>query len=148
MPMPPVKDYFLTDQNLDRLRTGVGLARNFTDYDQATFKAELLATPQLIVAPEFTVLRQGEGDLRRPFPPPEDNPITPTIFDGNVETTMRMAVAATFAHERGFTGTVNAGWHHITDAGHVEGLTDDRFVGTILLKYVFNRSWKLDPVYQ
>src|SRR5207247_11340302 len=42
----------------------VGLGRNFSDYDQLTLRASLLAGPGVLVQPEATLLRQGEGDFR------------------------------------------------------------------------------------
>src|SRR5439155_167715 len=63
----------------------VGLGRNFSDYDQLTLRASLLAGPGVLVQPEATLLRQGEGDFRLPYPPVAAYGTTPTLFAGDVE---------------------------------------------------------------
>src|SRR5258708_35883998 len=75
------------------MRRGVGLGRNFSDYDQLSLKASLVAGPGVLVSPEITVLRQGEGDFRKRFPPVAAYDTTPTLFDGVVERTLRLATA-------------------------------------------------------
>lgn len=136
---------FLTDQNLERGHRGVGLARNFTDYDQLTLKGGILAAPGLRLEPEITILRQGEGDLRDPFPPAEELPTTPTLFAGNVETTVRFALSGDFLHPKGIHASFSAGWHFINDLNHIEGASDNRFVGTLHVRYIFSGAWPLRP---
>ncbi len=41
------------------------------------------------LTPEGTLLRQGAGDFRQPFPPREENANTPTIVAGTVAKTLR-----------------------------------------------------------
>src|SRR5439155_9461853 len=50
------------------LRRGVGLGRNFSDYDQLTLRASMIAGPSVLLEPEVTLLRQGQGDFRLPYP--------------------------------------------------------------------------------
>lgn len=47
---------------------GVGLARNFSDYDQWLLRAEVRPNRWWYAAADFSWLRQGAGDFRLPFP--------------------------------------------------------------------------------
>ncbi len=81
-------------------RRGVGLARNFADYDQLTLKGSVVVGPGALLEPEVTLLRQGEGDFRLPFPTVAQYATTPALFAGVVERTVRLAVAGRVAHGR------------------------------------------------
>src|SRR6266480_52345 len=52
----------------------LGTGRNFADYDQATLRVGFLPLPSLLLQPELTLLRQGEGDPRQPHPLVTDYP--------------------------------------------------------------------------
>src|SRR5438067_1796934 len=94
----------LTYRNEDNLEVPLyhflGTGRNFADYDQATLKISVLAAPGLLLAPELTLLRQGEGDPRLPHPAIAAYPTTPTIFQGTVERTLRTAVSGDYSAGR------------------------------------------------
>src|SRR5881398_2307677 len=60
----------------------VGLGRNFSDYDQLTLRASLLAGPGVLLQPEATLDRQGQGDFRLPYPTVAAYGTTPTLFAG------------------------------------------------------------------
>ena len=136
----------LTYRNEDSLQVplyhSLGTGRNFADYDQLTVTLELLPRRGLLLAPELTYLRQGEGDPRQPHPPVSAYPTTPTIFQGVVERTLRAAVTGSYAAagrvDLGFT----AGVHHLTNFQHVAGDTRTRFLGAIQLTFRF-RSEKV-----
>jgi hypothetical protein len=118
------------------LRRNVGLARNFSDYDQLTLRAGLLLGPGLLLAPEAVLLRQGEGDFRRPYPPVAAYDTTPVFLAGTVERTVRLALVARY--DRGPLGiALDAGAHVIRNAGHVAGERESRFVGRIELTWRF-----------
>jgi hypothetical protein len=120
------------------MRRDVGLARDFSDYDQITARVEVIGGPGILVAPEITVLRQGEGDFRQPYPAPADYPTTPTFLAGIVERTLRFAVGfRADARRVGLRG--DAGMHVVSNAGHIVGEHDTRFVGSVALEYRF--SW-------
>jgi len=106
----------------------VGLARNLADYDQFTARVSWLALNGLLLAPELTILRRGEGDFRQPMPLPSAWPETKTILSGVVERTARAAVRADYAAPSGFFGWVDAGVHHLTNRAHVGGVTATRMV--------------------
>ncbi len=110
---------------------GIGIGRNFIDNDQLSVFATLPVWRRWLVAPELTLLRQGEGLLTAPAPP--RGPLsggTPQIFIGVMERTWRAAVGVT--GERGILRIgANAGLHHVVNDGHVAGRTRNRFQGSI-----------------
>ena len=119
-----------------RGRFGTGLARNFSDYDQVTARLSLVPAPGLIVTPEFTLLRQGEGDPRLPYPSStEELSRTPVIFAGVVERTWRAALGSTFQLPLGLEVQFDGGIHRVHNAGHQVGVSRTDFVGTAMLRY-------------
>ena len=115
----------------------LGTGRNFADYDQATLRLGFLPLPSLLVQPEVTLLRQGQGDPRLPHPLPAAYPATPTFLQGVVERTLRLALSGNYAPHERFGLTFDAGVHHITNFQHVSGDTRTRFVGSVGLSYRF-----------
>jgi hypothetical protein len=116
------------------MRQGTGLARDFADYDQLTLRASMLAGPSVLVTPEVTILRQGEGDFRKPYPTDAEYPTTPTFHAGVVERTIRLAVGVR-ADRRRFGVRGDAGVHFVSNAAHVTGASDTRFVGSLGVEY-------------
>lgn len=108
----------------------LGTGRNFADYDQATAKLGILTGPGVLLEPEVTVLRQGEGDPRLALPPVSAYPITPVVFQGVVERTIRLALGGSF-ERRGWGVVANGGVHLVHNAGHVTGTTATHFVGSL-----------------
>lgn len=115
------------------IRRNVGLGRDFSDYDQLTVRAGRFVGPVLL-SPEVTLLRQGEGDIRAPYPPVAAFPTTPTILSGVVERTVRLALGAR-ADRRRFGARADVGVHLVHNAGHVSGASDTRFVGSVAVEY-------------
>ncbi|HET8650510.1 MAG TPA: hypothetical protein VFL95_10740, partial [Gemmatimonadales bacterium] len=112
---------------------GVGLGRNFADDDQTTVEVAIPVTPRWLVTPELTLLRQGEGSIDDPYPATREARLaTPALFIGTVQRTWRAAVRVSGV-EGPLRVQAQAGWHHITNAGHLSGNTDDQFVGEIML---------------
>ena len=111
------------------MRRGVGLGRNFSDYDQLTFKGSMIAGPGVLLEPEVTVLRQGQGDFRLPYPTIAQYASTPTLFAGTVTRTIRLALAGSAARGR-WTITGNGGVHLIHN-----GPEKTRWVGTVALQW-------------
>jgi hypothetical protein len=131
--------YRTPDRTETVMRRGVGLARDFSDYDQITARASLLVGPGVLVEPEVTWLRQGEGDFRLPYPAVPDYATTPGFLAGVVERTARLAVSVAADTRRvGVRG--NAGIHLVSNAGHVTGVKDTRFVGALGIEYRFTWS--------
>ena len=128
----------LTYRNEDNLQVplyhSLGTGRNFDDYDPLTATATWLARPGLLLTPEVTLLRQGEGDPRLPHPLPPAYPATATLFEGVVQRVVRLAVGGTWQYHR-LSVTGNGGVHLIHNAGHVAGASDTRWLGSIGLSY-------------
>jgi hypothetical protein len=110
---------------------GVGLGRNFADMDRVTLTVSVPAGARWLFTPELTLQRQGEGDINDPFPAsPGDAGDIPQLFIGTVERTWRAAVAVS-GRQGPLDLRASAGWHHVVNAGHRSGDTEDRFVGRI-----------------
>jgi hypothetical protein len=107
---------------------GLGTGRNFADYDQVSARVSFIGPGGVFVAPEATLVRQGQGDPRLAHPLPADYPTTATLFQGVVQRTLRLGLS--LAGGRGpvrFHG--DAGVHLVSNDGHVSGMSRTRFVG-------------------
>ena len=110
---------------------GVGIGRNFADMDQLTLTVSVPRGTRWLLAPELTLLRQGEGAIDAPFPAGSAAAgATPQIFIGVVERTWRAALDLR-GHEGPLALHLNAGLHHVVNAGHVDGRTVNRFEGRL-----------------
>ncbi|HJS46351.1 MAG TPA: hypothetical protein VJ773_00030, partial [Gemmatimonadales bacterium] len=108
---------------------GVGLGRPATDYDRLAIRVGLPVGPWLL-GPEASLLRQGEGRLTDPYPPPGERGSTPQLFIGTMERTW--ALAATLDGSAGpLDLAARAGYHLRENAGHLRGATDHRFEGRL-----------------
>jgi len=128
----------LTYRNEDDSQTpiyfGLGTGRNFSDYDQTSLKLSFMPSSSVLVQPELTFLRQGEGDLHLPHPPVSAYPSTPAFLAGIVERTLRLAARGQVAHGR-WVLSGDGGVHLISNAGHVTGASKTRWVGSIQLSW-------------
>jgi hypothetical protein len=127
-----------------RGRPGTGLARNYSDYDELTLRVSGVPLPGVLVSPEVTLLRQGEGDFRLPQPGPSEYATTPTMFAGVVERLFRAAVSATVDVAGYATVEGNAGVHVRSNAGHISGVRDTEFVGGALVRLRLGRSFAVE----
>lgn len=111
---------------------GVGIGRNFSDQDQLTLRVTYPVRSEWLVGPELTILRQGEGEINDPYPPPDANGVrtTPALFIGVVERTYRAAVGIS-GRSGPLEVAASAGYHHVVNSDHQEGQTVDRFEGRI-----------------
>jgi len=120
----------------------LGTGHNFADYDQATVKLGLLLRPAFLVEPEATILRQGEGDPRLPYPAVAVYPSTPVLFQGVVQETVRLALGARW-QLGGLSLTGNGGVHLLSDFDHVPGASKTQFVGSIGATFRFHHEGPL-----
>lgn len=137
----------LTYRNEDSLQVplyhSLGTGRNFADYDQLTATLALLPRAGLLLTPEITYLRQGEGDPRLPHPDVAAYPTTPTIFQGVVEHTLRLALAGSYAPSARVGLSCDVGVHRISNFQHVTGDTRTRVLGRVSLSYRLEREGAL-----
>ena len=109
---------------------GVGLGRNADDYDRFAVWLGVPVGRQWLVAPEVTLLRQGEGRITDPWPPDDQLGETPQLFIGTMERTWAAGVSTS-----GSAGPLDlsarAAYHLLENAGHVHGATDHRFEGRL-----------------
>jgi hypothetical protein len=112
------------------MRRGVGLGRNFSDYDQLTLRSSMIAGPGVLLEPEITLLRQGEGDFRSPYPTVAQFDSTPTLFAGVQERTLRLALTGRVARGR-WVVSGDGGVHIIGNERHVSGVSKTKWVGRI-----------------
>ncbi len=111
-----------------------GVGRNFSDYDQATLRLWTLPLSRLLASVEATVLRQGEGDIRQRYPPLSAWDTLPTTLTGTVERTVRLAVGVSWTPVPWLTAGADLGYNGTSDAGHVAGASDSRFVWRLRLE--------------
>jgi hypothetical protein len=136
----------LTYRNEDNLQIplyhGLGTGRNFDDYDQATLEFGWIAPGGLLLEPELTVVRQGDGDPRLPHPAPIDYPNTAALLQGIVQRTWRAALGATW-RQGPIHFSANGGVHYNQNDAHQPGVTKTRFVGTVALSWRFHGAGRL-----
>jgi len=113
---------------------GLPTGRNFDDYDQATARLSVLVRPTLLLEPEVTVLRQGEGDPRLPHPLVPQYAGTPVILSGVVQRTVRLAFGWSW-QLGGVNITGNGGVHLLQNAGHAQNVSKTEWVGSIGVTY-------------
>jgi hypothetical protein len=132
------------EQFQDFTDDGVGIGRNFADNDQLSVMITLPVTPNWLVMPELTVLRQGEGRIQDRYPPSNTPELgsTPQLFIGVVERTYRAGLGLT-GSLRSFRLTANAGYHRIENENHVEGNTVHRFEGRLFVTAGFSRRGRV-----
>lgn len=106
----------------------VGIARNFSDYDQITLRATMAPRRRALVSGELTYLRQGEGDLHQRFPPVEAYNDSLDFLTGVIERTVRIAAQLAWSPRDGVNLSADLGRHFITNAGHLAGASDGRWV--------------------
>jgi hypothetical protein len=110
---------------------GVGIGRNFDDMDQLTLTVGVPGGTRWLFTPELTLLRQGEGEIGAPFPASAAAAAAiPQIFIGVVERTWRAALDVS-GRQGPLDLHLNAGLHHVVNAGHVAGTTVNRFEGRL-----------------
>ena len=133
----------LAYRNEDNFQTpiyfGLGTGRDFSDYDQLTLRASLLPAPGTLLTPEVTLLRQGEGDLHLAHPPVTAYDSTPAFLSGVVTRTIRLAVSGRLS-AGAWTLAGDGGVHLISNAGHVTGARDTRWVGRVGIEWRYRRE--------
>lgn len=111
----------------------VGLGWDKSDVYLFTLEADWLRRVGLLLRPRIDLQLKGEGDFRKPRPPPEVIATLPDILLGEVETTLRPAVAGRWrsASDPSVDVQWDLGINFIQDHGHVEGVDRTEVVATV-----------------
>lgn len=111
----------------------VGLARIFPDNDVATVEVGIPVASGVLIRPEVSLLRQGEGRIQAPFPSHDDSlAATPGFLIGTVRKTVRIGIRSVARVGR-LTVVGQLGVSRTANADHVTGRRRDRFDGRILV---------------
>ena len=118
---------------------GVSLGRERSDYEEARLGLDLLLPAGITLRPYVSRRRQGEGDYRLPFPPPEEYAATPAFLAG---TPIRVWRAGT-------SGAASLGWlelqgdvgvNRARDWGHEAGRSHSAFEGRVRISFEPDRA--------
>ncbi len=117
----------------------VGLGQRNSDFDE--FRAGFDIGPLLAMPVRFYAAfrRQGEGDYRLPYPALEDRATWPSIFEGVVIKTFRVAASTAFRVASGFEITADAGINRTSNDQRVPGAVKTRGEGR--LRVAFEPAW-------
>jgi hypothetical protein len=121
-------DYRTTANEEQYTLYGVGLARDHDDYDQWTARATVAPAPRALLTGEFTLLRQGEGDIRKRIPVDPTWAAVQGFLTGVVERTFRLAAQASWTPLDGVNLSADIGRHFLHNAGHLSGARSGRWV--------------------
>ncbi len=109
-----------------------GLATQFSDYVLLSTFADVYVdhfAPGLVVSPRLDWLRQGERDIRQPFPAKDQE--LKNILDGTVMAIVRPALRLSWQPSPWWWVRADVGVNFVHNAGHVTGSTESRFVGLV-----------------
>jgi hypothetical protein len=129
---------FIPEENF--VDAGVGTGRNFSDMDLLSVSATVPALGGVLLTPDLTVQRQGEGRINDPYPVQGPGGVLdyPAWFVGTVERTYRVGVGVSGRIWR-FDITGSGGYHHVQNDGNQEGVSADRLVGSIRVVVTWDR---------
>lgn len=108
---------------------GVGLGQSFSDYDEARVGVDLAVIPYTTVRLYGAVRRQGEGDYHLPYPANTEFRGLRGFLLGTVEHVARAGVTGGAMVAPGLELTGDIGFNHVTDSGHLAGVTANSFEG-------------------
>jgi len=115
-----------------------GLADTWSDYDLLTLRADLYpSVAGLRISPVLQFQRSGEGDYRIPFPPRDELLALPGMFIGIMETTKRVALQGRYQPRSEVFLEWDLGRSFISNAGHVDGSSEERFSFLLRLGLTF-----------
>lgn len=97
---------------------GIGLGREFSDYDEFRVGADLAVFTMAPFKLYFAHRRQGEGDYRQAYPAPSSFDTTPGLLSGTVWTTDRVGISGSALLLSAFRITADAGVNRSTNRGH------------------------------
>lgn len=119
----------------------VGLARDISDYGLVSAEITWFPRADLRLTPSMQVLFRGEGDFRDPFPADFDT--LPKFLIGEVETTLRLALAGRWEASRAVSTEWDVGANLVTNPVQQRGGSRTRFVGRLGVRWVLGRAHRL-----
>lgn len=115
-------------------QSDVGIGRNFIDNDLYSLSLTVPVHARWLVLPEAQLLRQGEGNLNRPWPDSSGATALPTLWIGTRRDTWQLSVGV-IGHTKAPSGDVQlsarAGYQLSRNAFHVGGKSETRLVGRL-----------------
>ena len=134
------------DYNERYADANIGIGRNFTDNDQTSLFVSIPVASRIIVTPELSFLRQGEGRLNDPYPESQPTPgfAYPSFLVGTVEKTYRVGVSVVGARLGPLDLQAVGGVNHVSNAGNVPGASVTRFLGAIQATLAWSRHGRLE----
>ncbi|MGH7711032.1 MAG: hypothetical protein ACREOG_07090, partial [Gemmatimonadaceae bacterium] len=137
--------YTSPDPNASFTHAGVGIGRNFNDNDLFSIGLTVPVHSRWLILPEAQLLRQGEGSLQRPWPDSASASATPGLWIGVRRDTWQLSVGV-IGHAKGPTGDIKlsalAGYQLSSNAFHVAGKSETRFVGRLQATFGFRTGGK------
>jgi hypothetical protein len=123
---------------------GVGTGRNFSDMDLLTLAVTIPIRGEVLVTPDVTIQRQGEGRISDPYPLRGPGGVLdyPAWFVGTVERTYRLGVGVS-GRVLGLEVGGSGGFHHVVNDSNRLGVTADRLVGTLRVVAAWQRRGRL-----
>jgi hypothetical protein len=130
---------FIPEENF--VDGAVGTGRNFSDMDLLSVSATIPATAWLLLTPDLTVQRQGEGRINDPYPTKTADGVLvyPAWFVGTVERTYRIGLGVS-GQLLGLDVAGSGGFHHVVNDGNVAGVSANRLVGTLRVVASWRRA--------
>jgi len=109
---------------------GVGIGRSFADNEQWLARVALPVHNRWVITPEASLLRQGEGSPRAPWPSPEEAGAIPTRFIGEITTSLRLGLGLSGSHgPLRLSGA--AAWQQIRANGATDARVEARLTLTV-----------------
>jgi len=117
----------------------IGLGQRNSDFDEWRVGLDLGPALPAPIRVYVAQRRQGEGDYRLPYPAVEDRNTWPTIFEGVVIRTMRLAASSAMSIAPGIEISADAGINRTTNDSRIPGRVLTRAEGRV--RVALEPSW-------
>ncbi len=116
----------------------VSLGRGYADYDEYRLGLDLAAVPAVPLKIYAAYSRQGQGDYRIPFPPPDSFPVTTGFLSGVVSHVYRGAVSGALSLPW-IDVSGDIGINHVSNWQHLPGVDHTHFAGSVKFALTWRR---------
>ncbi len=117
----------------------VGLGQRNSDFDEGRAGIDIGPVLPAPLRVYVAYRRQGAGDYREPFPAIDQRSSWPSLFEGVVVRTLRLAASGAVRVGSSIEITADGGVNHSTNDLRVRGATATRFEGR--LRFALEPSW-------